>query len=112
MAWNETPPDGYELPKVARELVEHAKAQGWLTGILWTPEAYDGEPYVAVHVGRKVGDRRWYFKVTWHSRDCDPGKLRKFGAGLESTPDHPKWRDGRSIKSIRQVISNNPMATS
>lgn len=110
------PPDGYTLPRPAANLVSHAQAHGWLTLIQWTPPGWDREPFVTVHVGRKVmagelddarGDR-WSYKLTWHSRDCQSGKLRLFGSGLASTPDRPASHDAPSVKAITAVIAQHP----
>ncbi|MFF0183480.1 hypothetical protein [Streptomyces sp. NPDC005244] len=110
------PPAGYELPPLARGLVEFAREHGWRTLVQWTAPDYSGEPSVDVEVGRKLGEQEakayrsdtFHFKVTWHSRGCEPGKVKKFGAGLAQTPDHPQWRDGPSVRKIREIIHANP----
>lgn len=110
-----TPPDGYELPKLAADLVEFAKGRGWLTLVQWTPPDYSGEPYVTVEVGRKLNGAEaaqhrsdtFHYQITWHSRDCEPGRLRKFG-GCAKTPDSPQWHDVPSVRKIRETIAANP----
>ena len=49
-----TPPQGFELPKLAADLVTHAEAHGWLSLVQWTPPDYSGEPFVTVQVGRQL----------------------------------------------------------
>lgn len=111
-----TPPDGYSLPKQAADLVAHAEAHGWTTRVQWTAPGYSGEPYVTVQVGRLVtgadgyvgtGDR-WTYERTWHSRDCAPGKVRLFGQGVATTPDHPAHHNAPSVKGIMAVITAHP----
>lgn len=116
-----TPPAGYTLPKAAADLVAHAEAHGWLTLVQWDPEpGYEGdcETFVTVQVGRRVvasdgyvgpGDR-WVYKLTWHSRDCLPGRLRRFGAGHAVTPDCPAGGCAPSVRGISAVISTHPGA--
>lgn len=110
-----TPPTGYTLPAIAVNLISHATAHGWLTGVQWQTSSSD-EPYVTVHVGRKLvageldyhrGDN-WYYQLTWHSRDCAPGRVRLFRAGLARTPLHPQWHDAPSVKGVRTVIETHP----
>ncbi|MFI0718887.1 hypothetical protein [Streptomyces sp. NPDC021224] len=110
------PPAGYELPRIATDLMAHAKAHGWQASLRWTPPGYSGEPFMTVEVGRKLaglernqhrGDR-WHYQLTWHSRDCVPGKVKLFRAGLASTPDNPADHDAPSIKAIRAIIEANP----
>lgn len=111
-----TPPNGYELPRLAADLMAHAEAHGWTARVSWTPPGYSREPYTDVEVGLMLdglereqhrGDR-WYYKLCWHSRDCAPGKVRLFGSGLAQTPDSPRVRDAPSVKAIRAVIEANP----
>ncbi|MGA4875929.1 hypothetical protein [Streptomyces lydicamycinicus] len=111
-----TPPAGYALPKVAADLITHAKVNGWLARTQWTYPGFTGQPYVKVEVGRRLtGDEsplyrgtHWLFVLTWHSRGCSPGKLRMFGNGLAETPENPASHDGPSVKAIRAVITDNP----
>lgn len=112
-----TPPDGYDLPKIAAGLVTHAEAHGWRVRVQWTPPGYEDEPYVTVQVGRRVtradgyagtGDR-WAYALTWHSRGCQTGKARLFGSGVAVTPDHPAAHNAPSVKAIRGVITANPV---
>ncbi|MGA5130827.1 hypothetical protein ACPCTO_13560 [Streptomyces olivoreticuli] len=113
-------PDGYALPKAAADLVAHATAHGWLSRVGWAADISNA-PLVHVAVGRRMtpdeqeqaedrgeyGDR-WCYELTWHSRDCAPGRLRLFGRPLAHTPEQPRWHDGPSVKGIRQVIADNP----
>lgn len=111
-----TPPDGYALPKLAADLVEHAEAHGWTTRAQWTALGYVGEPYVTVQVGRLVAEAdgylglgdRWTYSLTWHSRDCAPGKVRLFGSGIAVTPANPGSHSAPSVKAIRAVIEQHP----
>ena len=112
-----TPPQGYELPKLAADLVAHAEAHGWLSLVQWTPPDYPGEPFVSVQVGRRLqegempdarGDK-WVYKLTWHSRGCAVGKVRLFVRGTAATPDSPADSDAPSVKEIRAVIAANPV---
>lgn len=111
------PPEGYTVPQIVTGLVGYAKLHGWQSLVQWTPPDYSGEPYVTVQVGRKAvesdytGFKRgpwWIYKLTWHSRGCAPGKVKKFGTGLVATPDDPEWRDAPSVKQIRTVIHDHP----
>ncbi|MFI0736830.1 hypothetical protein ACH4PU_01795 [Streptomyces sp. NPDC021100] len=110
-----TPPHGYALPKAAADLVAHAAALGWRTLVWWGTSSSD-EPFVTVQVGRLLeqdaqpdhrGDR-WTYRLTWHSRGCPPGRVRRFGRCLAQTPDQPWTHDGPSLKSIRQVVTDHP----
>ena len=106
-----TPPHGYTLPTTAADLITHAHAHGWDAWAQWAPDGgTSGGPFVTVHTGRvrsaADGDR-WHYQITWHSRDCPPGRVRLF-SGLASTPDHPASHDAPSVKDIRAVITANP----
>ena len=108
-----TPPEGYELPKLAADLVAHAEMHGWMALVQWTPPGYEGEPYVTVQVGRLLQDgempdargNKWTYKLTWHSRGCMPGKVRLFGGSSAVTPEQPVYGNGPSVKAIRAVIA-------
>lgn len=110
-------PAGYALPKAASDLITHAGTHGWATLVAWSPGApSSGGPSLTVQVGRRLhageqpdarGDR-WLYCLTWHSRDCAPGKLRLFGRILAQTPDAPWDHYGASIRAVRQVIAQNP----
>lgn len=109
-----TPPAGYTVPTAAAQLVEHARAHGWQTLAQWSPPSLDTVFYT-VHVGRvlrdgEIPDARgsvWKYKLTWHSRDCPPGRLRLIGRGAE-TPERPMYHDAPSVRAIRAVITNHP----
>lgn len=112
------PPAGYSVPKTVSDLVTFAQERGWLTSTLWTEPGYSGEPFLNVEIGRLVpvderenyrGDR-WHYKFTWHSRDCAPGKVRRFGQGLATTPDSPATHAAPSLKALRAVIEANSAA--
>lgn len=113
-----TPPEGYSVPKAVTDLLTHAKAHGWLTAARWTSPTYEGEPFLTVQVGRLVTDEerddyrgdRWLFSLTWHSRDCAPGKVKRFGQGTAVTPDHPSTHYAPSVKAIRETIATHPVA--
>lgn len=111
-----TPPAGYSLPKAAADLMAFAEAHGWLSMAQWTSPDYIGDPYVKVQVGRHLTDEereqyrgtRWLFELTWSSRDCAPGKVRRWRAGLAWTPDNPAAHDSPSVKKIRETIAAHP----
>lgn len=111
------PPAGYSLPTAAEGLVTHAKSAGWLTLVQWSPEpGGDGEPFVTIQIGRKTDDPDsrgpvWHYTLTWHSRDCAPGRLRRFGTALAQTPDMPQPHGAPSLKAIREVIDSHPVST-
>ncbi|MFD1832429.1 hypothetical protein ACFSJS_22680 [Streptomyces desertarenae] len=113
------PPDGYTLPRAAADLVAHAAAHGWQTLVQWTPPGWDGEPYVRVQVGRRLTAEEaadhpagvYLYELTWHSRDCPPGRLRRFGSGLARTPDRPAAHGAPSVRAIRAVIAAHPAPT-
>ncbi|GGX46504.1 hypothetical protein [Streptomyces noursei] len=99
------PPEGYTMPAAAEQLIEHAKAHGWRTKVVWTPPDYDGEPSLKVlmeHGG-------WRYELTWHSRGCQPGRVRLFSR-LAWTPGRQVAHDAPSVKKIRAVIEANPAA--
>jgi hypothetical protein len=110
------PPAGYSVPKAAADLMEHAKAHGWAALAQWTALGYDGEPFLRVRVGRRVTSEErkdyrgdcWVYELTWHSRDCAPGKVRRFGQGTAVTPDNPAMGSAPSVKAIREVIAAHP----
>lgn len=110
------PPAGYTLPKAAAGLMATAREHGWTAIAQWTPPGYDGEPFVKVHVGRGLHpgeqpDARgngWHYQLTWHSRDCGPGRVRLFGRCLAETPDQPWTHDGPSVTRVRAVIQQYP----
>lgn len=112
------PPVGYTLPKAAADLIPYARAHGWEGRAQWTPPG--AVPvWVTVHIGRirtateqaalhlGTGDR-WYYRLTWHSRDCPPGRVRRFGQGLAETPDRPATHDAPSLRRIRETITAHP----
>lgn len=115
-------PAGYELPSLAADLIERAGSHGWKTAVEWF---VDGEPFVHVHVGRKLitgevpvdpadpyatvrGDR-WLYRVCWHSRGAKQGRMKLFRGTLAQTPWRPQWADGPSVRGIRVVISRHPV---
>lgn len=110
------PPAGYVTPKAVVDLVDFARAHGWLAQVQWTPPGSDSEPSLLVQVGRLLGAEEaaehrsdtYLYQLTWHSRGCPPGKVRRFGSGLVKTPDQPQWCDAPSVKAIRAVIEQNP----
>jgi hypothetical protein len=112
-----TPPVGYSLPAAADGLLAHAKANGWLTLVQWSPApGEDGQQFVTIQVGRKADDPDsrgpvWHYTLTWHSRDCAPGRLRRFGRALAQTPGVPQPHDAPSLKAIREVIDSHPVST-
>jgi hypothetical protein len=115
-----TPPAGYAVPKTVSDLLSFAEAHGWRTSALWTAPNYEGEPFLSVQVGRLVPEEeredyrgdRWVYSFTWHSRDCAPGKVRRFRQGLANTPDNPATHGAPSLKALRDVIAANPAAVS
>ncbi|MGW0312072.1 hypothetical protein [Streptomyces flavidovirens] len=109
------PPQGYALPKAIEDLVAHAETHGWVSLIQWPAPGDEGKPFVTVQVGRKTTDAEsrgdaWHYQLTWHSRDCAPGKVKRFGSGLAKTPDAPQWHNAPSMKAIRAVIEQHPVS--
>lgn len=110
------PPAGYATPKAVTDLVDFARAHGWLARVQWTPPGWEGEPFLQVQVGRKLSVEEaaecrsddYLFQLTWHSRGCPPGRVTRFRSGLARTPDRPQWYDAPSVKGIRAVIEQNP----
>ncbi|MFK4187263.1 hypothetical protein ACI2L4_25115 [Streptomyces sparsogenes] len=108
-------PEGYTLPKAAADLIAHAEAHGWKTMVQWTHPGWEEEKYVMVRVGREVDEAEreqfrgdgWFYKLTWHSRGCAPGRLRLFGSGLAETPDNPATHDAPSVRRIRAIITEH-----
>ncbi|MEW1547546.1 hypothetical protein [Streptomyces tsukubensis] len=108
------PPAGYALPSAAEALTACALANGWITLVQWTPPGWEDEPSVRVHLARKAPPNRdsglvWYYRLTWHSRGCQPGRVRLFGRGLAQTPDRPGEHDAPSLRALRAVIDQNPL---
>lgn len=114
------PPAGYTLPPAAQRLIDHAHAHGWQGITQWYPppgQGEDEEPLVRVCVGRYCTEAeqaehhrgaKWQYVLTWHSRDCPPGRLRLFGQGLAETPDHPAVHGAPSIAAITNIITAHP----
>lgn len=118
-------PAGYTLPKAAADLIEHARENGWLARATWVHGDDIAEPFVGVYVGRLLLDGeepvdasdpyapvrgdRWAYRVTWHSRDAKPGRVKLFRKSLAITPWCPARHDGPSVKGIRDVISRHPL---
>lgn len=111
-----TPPVGYQTPKAVTDLVDHAKSHGWLAQVQWTPPGQQSEPSLRVQVGRKLTATEaaecrsdtYLYQLTWNSRDCPAGKVKRFGTGLAQTPDQPQWHTAPSMKVIRAVIEQHP----
>ncbi|GAB1326915.1 hypothetical protein ACE1SV_12540 [Streptomyces sennicomposti] len=109
-------PTGYEMPKSAAALVEHAQANGWVVRSAWGEDS-GGSPYVTVALGRLLTGpevtmwrgNRWEYQITWHSRGLQAGRLRLFG-GWEITPGNPAAHNLPSVAKIRETISNYPAA--
>jgi hypothetical protein len=106
------PPDGYTLPAAATSLIAHARTHRWDAWAQWTPDTgTSGGPFVAVYLGRtrsaEPGDR-WHYQLTWHSRGCPAGRVRRFGSGLAQTPDNPAAHHAPSMRAIREVIAQHP----
>jgi hypothetical protein len=113
------PPAGYTLPATAQRLIDHAHAHGWQGLTQWYPapgQDEDAQRFVQVCVGRYCtpaelaaagyqAARRWQYVLTWHSRDCPPGRLRLFGQGLAETPDRPAVHKAPSITAITAIIT-------
>ena len=105
------PPAGYELPRQAVELLELAKAHGWISMTQWTPPGWEDEPSVLLHLaGKAASGGAFYYRITWHSRDCAPGVLKLWRKNAE-TPERPRRHDAPSLKAIREVIAANGRAS-
>ncbi|MFI8942688.1 hypothetical protein [Streptomyces syringium] len=115
-AGNRETPDGYSLPEAATALIAHARAYGWLAKAYWTPGDATSSPFVSVEVGRRLTEAEreqhrgphWLYRLTWHSRGCPPGRLRRFGSGLAATPDSPAPHPAPSVQRIREIITAHP----
>ncbi|UQA91044.1 hypothetical protein [Streptomyces halobius] len=111
-----TPPDGYTLPTAAAQLVAHAEAHGWQALVHWPAPGYDGDVSVHLKIGRRAAPGEleyarsdmWIYELTWHSRDCPPGKLRLFGRILARTPQNPATHEAPSVRAVREVIAAHP----
>jgi hypothetical protein len=114
-----TPPTGYTLPPTARRLIDHATAHGWQTAARWYPPpgAEHAEVLVEVLVGRRLTPaeaaedhrgEKWEYTLSWHSRGCQPRRLRLFGQGLAETPADPAVHHAPSVASITAVITAHP----
>lgn len=105
-----TAPDGYSLPAAAQKLIECTTAHGWRYSIQWTPPGYVGSPFVRVQVGR-LGDEtgNWTIQYTWHSRDCEPGRVRLFGKGTMTSPGHQSPYSAPSVTTAMKMIAENPV---
>lgn len=119
-------PAGYELPKLATDLIAHAEANGWRTLVDWqTTDDDDREVFVHVHVGRKIAagedepvhltdphapvrHDRWQYKVCWHSREARAGQVKLFRRTLAQTPWRPAHHDGPPVAGLRLMISSFP----
>ncbi|GAA0500993.1 hypothetical protein [Streptomyces olivaceiscleroticus] len=115
------PPAGYALPKAAADLLAHAEAHGWDTAVRWTPPGWEDAVSVRVGVRREmtIAEKKaaaycrsgaWLYELTYHSRDCPAGKVKRFGAGRGCTPDmaQAEYPPAPSLKAIRAVITANP----
>lgn len=104
------PPDGYEVPKAVADLAADAEDHGWQSLLQWSDN--DGTVSLHVQIGRKAdeGSRgpHWLYKLTYFSRDCGPGKIKRRGTGLAQTPDNPQWHGAPSVRQIREAIYENP----
>ncbi|MFD4830173.1 hypothetical protein ACFWPV_10005 [Streptomyces uncialis] len=113
-----TPPTGYQMPQIVADLIAHAEAHGWATAVQWRT-ACDDAPYVIVDIARRrtpqeAAEHRanpFYYSLTWHSRGCAPGRLRRFGAGIARTPERRRYHDAPSVRAIREVITANSALT-
>lgn len=105
-----TAPDGYSLPAAAQKLIECATAHGWSHSIRWTSPGYFGSPFVRIQVGRLGGETgNWTITYTWHSRDCEPGRVRLFGSGTMTSPGHQSPYGAPSLTAARKLIVENPV---
>lgn len=98
-----------ELPKAARDLIAHAKANGWKAGAL-AGEDTGGNPYVTVEIFR--GEPLYVIRVTWHSRATGGRSLRLFSKIWRHVPVEGVgfyWQDAPSLKAITSKISENPV---
>ncbi|MFG2210930.1 hypothetical protein [Streptomyces sp. NPDC048638] len=104
-------PDGWELPKAVRELLDHAEGHGWRSARAWTPRGAD-EMLLKIVIGRDTlpsdapsRGTQWRFELTW---SCVAGSARRARAGIARTPDRPRWHDAPSLRKIREVIAGHP----
>jgi hypothetical protein len=101
----DTAPAGYSLPKPVADLFALAEANGWATQQAWAP--YDDGFVLNARVGRATGEgRRWQYDLRYF---VAPGVARKTPFGLSVTPDRQSPHDTPSLKTIRAVITANPV---
>jgi hypothetical protein len=99
------------VPTAARDLVELARAAGWLTLVQWC-EAADGSPYLSVQLGLR--EPRHHYQLSWHSfgqlgatdpaGDVSGVRLRLF-TRIGSTGG--RGQDLPSLKALRHVIDQH-----
>jgi hypothetical protein len=101
----DTAPAGYALPKPVADLFALAEANGWTTQQAWVPR--DDGFVLNVRVSRAADEgRRWQYDLSYF---VAPGVARKTSFGLSVTPDRRSPHDTPSLKTIRAVITANPV---
>lgn len=111
-----TPPHGYSLPPAAATLVDHARAAGWRAEVCWVPADGLTEVHVRIQVGRRIQPGElddppgpmWLYELTWHSRGCPPGRVRRFGRILARTPEQPAVHEVGSVRAVEEAIGRYP----
>jgi hypothetical protein len=103
-----TPPDGYDLPKAAADLLACADEHGWLSLTAWG-ERSNGDPLVTIQLLHKaVGGRVWKVDhISW-IRSGAGTSMKRFGTGRIQTPEYRAWHDAPSLKCLCELIAANP----
>lgn len=96
-------PDGYELPRAARELLAVAAEWGWGTSRRWILD--DDGPAARLEIGIARGDRQ--FKLTWVVPVDGNGQGVRERAGLARFPGRD-WHNAPSLKKIRLLLMADP----
>lgn len=97
-------PDGFELPRSAASLLEHARAHGWRTAVAWSPDEENLAAGLQVLIARPGG---WGFKLRWGVPVDGNGAGSLVRTGLARRPGRD-WYDAPPLKSIRQIIASEP----
>jgi hypothetical protein len=97
------PPDGWQLPKAAADLLACAQEHGWRTLTSWG-ERPGGDPMVGIQLAHDG----WSFtNLTWVVSGSGRS-MSRLGSGLQKTPAHTGWADAPPLAKIRAVIAANP----
>ena len=93
-------PDGYELPRAASQLLDHAEVHGWQMTKGWYPDE-DGA-YARLTV--LLGKGGWTFRLSWTVPVNGNGAGALTRTGLARAPRRG-WYDAPPLKRIREIIT-------